>query len=71
VVPFAAVAEPARVLLVAGPADEGRAWTVTVIKLIARFFDPDAGGVRLGGVDVRELRTEDLMSLISVVFQDV
>jgi ATP-binding cassette subfamily B protein len=43
----------------------------TVIKLIARFFDPDAGAVRVGGVDVRELRTEDLTSLISVVFQDV
>ncbi|HYH31887.1 MAG TPA: ABC transporter ATP-binding protein, partial [Pseudonocardia sp.] len=43
----------------------------TVVKLIARFFDPDAGAVRVGGVDVREMRTEDLMSLVSVVFQDV
>ncbi|WP_280443928.1 ABC transporter ATP-binding protein [Nocardia brasiliensis] len=43
----------------------------TVIKLIARFFDPTAGAVKVGGVDVREIRTEDLTSLISVVFQDV
>ncbi|WP_432936106.1 ABC transporter ATP-binding protein [Kribbella sp. CA-253562] len=43
----------------------------TVVKLIARFFDPAAGAVRVGGVDVRELRTEDLTALIAVVFQDV
>jgi len=51
-----------------GPSGAGK---TTVIKLIARFFDPDAGAVRVGGVDVRDLRTEELMSLISVVFQDV
>ncbi|MGC4938797.1 ABC transporter ATP-binding protein [Kribbella sp. DT2] len=43
----------------------------TVVKLIARFFDPAAGVVRVGGADVRDLRTEDLTSLVSVVFQDV
>ena len=51
-----------------GPSGAGK---TTVLKLIARFFDPDAGAVRVGGVDVRELRTEDLTSAISVVFQDV
>jgi ATP-binding cassette, subfamily B, bacterial IrtB/YbtQ len=51
-----------------GPSGAGK---TTVIKLVARFFDPDAGTVRVGGVDVRDLRTEDLTSVISVVFQDV
>ena len=27
--------------------------------------------MRIGGTDVRDMRTEDLMSLVSVVFQDV
>ncbi|GAA3962205.1 ABC transporter ATP-binding protein [Actinomadura viridis] len=57
-----------RMTALVGPSGAGK---TTVIKLIARFFDPDAGAVRVGGVDVREMRTEDLTSLISVVFQDV
>lgn len=51
-----------------GPSGAGK---TTVIKLIARFFDPDSGVVRVGGVDVRRLRSEELTSVISVVFQDV
>lgn len=59
---------PGRMTALVGPSGAGK---TTVIKLIARFFDPDAGSVRVGGVDVRELGTEGLMSAISVVFQDV
>ncbi|WP_437741815.1 ABC transporter ATP-binding protein [Sorangium sp. So ce1504] len=43
----------------------------TITRLIARFFDVDAGSVRVGGVDVRELSTEDLMTQLSLVMQDV
>ncbi|MEU7038387.1 ABC transporter ATP-binding protein [Streptomyces sp. NPDC046237] len=57
-----------RMTALVGPSGAGK---TTVIKLIARFFDPDAGTVRVGGVDVREMRTEELTSAISVVFQDV
>ncbi|TDC96602.1 ABC transporter ATP-binding protein [Actinomadura sp. 7K507] len=57
-----------RMTALVGPSGAGK---TTVIKLIARFSDPAAGTVRVGGVDVREMRTEDLTSLISVVFQDV
>ncbi|XRQ10597.1 ABC transporter ATP-binding protein [Actinomadura welshii] len=57
-----------RMTALVGPSGAGK---TTVVKLIARFFDPAAGAVRVGGVDVREMRTEDLTSLISVVFQDV
>jgi ATP-binding cassette subfamily B protein IrtB len=59
---------PGRMTALVGPSGAGK---TTVIKLIARFFDPDAGTVRVGGIDVREMRTEDLTSVISVVFQDV
>jgi ATP-binding cassette, subfamily B, bacterial IrtB/YbtQ len=51
-----------------GPSGAGK---TTVTKLIARFADVDAGAVRLGGVDVRELAGNDVMNLVSLVFQDV
>ena len=57
-----------RMTALVGPSGAGK---TTVVKLIARFCDPEAGAVRIGGVDVRDMRTEDLTSLISVVFQDV
>ncbi|WP_433887484.1 ABC transporter ATP-binding protein [Streptomyces sp. CA-111067] len=43
----------------------------TVTKLVARFFDADAGSVRVGGADVRELPTAELLAHIALVFQDV
>lgn len=52
----------------AGPSGAGK---TTITRLIARFFDIDAGTVRLGGRDVRELPTEVLMAQLSLVFQDV
>jgi ATP-binding cassette, subfamily B, bacterial IrtB/YbtQ len=51
-----------------GPSGAGK---TTVARLLARFFDPDAGSVRLGGVDVREIAGEDLMARVAMVFQDV
>ena len=51
-----------------GPSGAGK---TTILRLIARFWDVTSGAVRVGGVDVRELSTEVLMSQISVVFQDV
>ncbi|MGL5930240.1 MAG: ABC transporter ATP-binding protein, partial [Dermatophilaceae bacterium] len=36
-----------------------------------RFFDVDRGSVLVGGVDVREMTTDDLMRQVSLVFQDV
>lgn len=51
-----------------GPSGAGK---TTVTRLIARFFDVDSGAVRIGGVDVREMSTEVLMSQIATVFQDV
>ena len=43
----------------------------TILNLIARFWDPDAGAVRIGGVDVRELTADQLFDAVTVVFQDV
>ncbi len=42
----------------------------TVLNLLARLYDPDAGTVAIGGVDVREIAETELYAAISVVFQD-
>ncbi|MEJ3655494.1 ABC transporter ATP-binding protein [Actinomycetes bacterium KLBMP 9759] len=51
-----------------GPSGSGK---TTVIRLISRFWDVQRGSVRVGGVDVRALRTEDLTAQLAMVFQDV
>ncbi len=51
-----------------GPSGSGK---TTITRLIARFWDADAGSVCVGGRDVREIGTEQLISYISMVFQDV
>lgn len=56
------------VVALVGPSGSGK---TTVTRLIARFYDVDSGSVRVGGVDVRELTTADLMAQLSLVFQDV
>ncbi|ODU05411.1 MAG: ABC transporter [Pseudonocardia sp. SCN 72-86] len=43
----------------------------TVTRLVARFWDVDAGVVRVGGADVRDQPTEQLMAQLALVFQDV
>ncbi|MEM7272426.1 MAG: ABC transporter ATP-binding protein [Actinomycetota bacterium] len=43
----------------------------TILNLIARFWDPSGGVVRIGGVDVRDLTADQLFDAITVVFQDV
>ncbi|MBX6350471.1 MAG: ABC transporter ATP-binding protein [Clostridia bacterium] len=43
----------------------------TVARLIPRFWDVDEGAVRVGGVDVREWKVDDLRAQIAVVPQDV
>lgn len=43
----------------------------TVTKLMSRYADPQTGTVTIGGVDIRSVKTEELMRHISVVFQDV
>lgn len=55
-------------LAVVGPSGAGKS---TLLQLLARFYDVDAGAVRVGGVDVRAISTEVLMARIAIVFQDV
>jgi len=51
-----------------GPSGSGK---TTIARLIARFWDVKSGEICLGGVNIKNLKTQDLMSKIAVVFQDV
>lgn len=51
-----------------GPSGSGKS---TIFKLIARFWDVNQGTIHIGGVDVKTLDPEYLMSYMSFVFQDV
>ena len=50
-----------------GPSGAGK---TTVANLLLRFWDPDAGMVRLGGHDLREYELDDLRRRIALVAQD-
>jgi ATP-binding cassette subfamily B protein len=49
---------------------ENGAGKSTLVRLLLRFYDPDQGSVRVGGVDVRNLNPAILRSRIGVLFQD-
>ncbi|MEU0076859.1 ABC transporter ATP-binding protein [Micromonospora tulbaghiae] len=55
-------------LAVVGPSGVGKS---TLLQLLARFYDVEAGAVRVGGVDVRDIDPGVLMAQIAIVFQDV
>ncbi|WP_314653308.1 ABC transporter ATP-binding protein [Slackia exigua] len=57
-----------KVTAIVGPSGSGKS---TLLRLIARFWDVDAGAVRIGGIDVRSVDSEHLMNYLSFVFQDV
>lgn len=53
---------------IVGPSGSGK---TTICSLLARFYDVNDGSITVGGVDVREMTCESLLSNISMVFQNV
>ena len=52
---------------IVGPSGCGKS---SIVRLLLRFYDPVAGGVRLGGHDLRDLSFEEIRKEVSVVHQD-
>lgn len=50
-----------------GPSGGGK---TTLASLVSRFFDPQDGKIRIGGVDIRDIPKKELMNTVSFVFQD-
>jgi ATP-binding cassette subfamily B protein len=51
-----------------GPSGSGKS---TIAHLIPRFYDVNNGAIKIGGVDIRDMASEYLMSIVGFVFQDV
>ena len=64
---FTFTAEPGKTVAIVGPTGAGK---TTLIKLLQRFYDVDAGSLKVDGVDVREWRRAELRSQFAMVLQD-
>jgi ATP-binding cassette subfamily B protein len=61
------VAEPGQTVAIVGPTGAGK---TTLVNLVMRFYELDAGRITLDGVDTTALRREDLRSHVGMVLQD-
>jgi ATP-binding cassette subfamily B protein len=60
-------AEPGEMVALVGPSGAGK---TTITHLVARLYDVDAGAVRVGGVDVRDVTLQSLEDVVGYVTQD-
>ena len=60
-------ADPGQTVALVGPSGSGK---TTLAKLLLRFYDPDAGAVRLDGHDLRDLELASLRRNVSILLQE-
>lgn len=56
-----------KITAIVGPSGGGKS---TIASLLPRFYDVEQGAIRIGGIDIRDMSTSDLMDTVSFVFQD-
>jgi len=61
------LASQGEVTALVGPSGAGKS---TLANLVPRFWDVTEGAIRIGGVDIRDMSTEDLMNKVGFVFQE-
>ena len=61
------VAEPGQSIAIVGPTGAGK---TTLVNLLMRFYELDAGAITLDGVDISSMRRDDLRSNMGMVLQD-
>ena len=59
--------EPGETVALVGPSGAGKS---TIAKLLLRFYDPDAGEIRLDGHDLRDLQVQALRENVAVLLQE-
>jgi ATP-binding cassette subfamily B protein len=60
-------ARPGQIVALVGPTGAGK---TTIVNLLTRFYEIDAGSIRIDGVDLREFKKEDLRRQLAIVLQD-
>lgn len=60
-------AKPGEMIALVGPTGAGK---TTIINLLTRFYDIDSGNIYIDGIDIREVKKEDLRRKIGIVLQD-
>ncbi len=64
---FSAKVEPGQTVALVGPTGAGK---TTMVKLLMRFYDVDAGAIRIDGRDVRDMGRDEVRSMFAMVLQD-
>ena len=64
---FSAVVQPGQKVAIVGPTGAGK---TTMVNLLMRFFEINAGSISIDGVKTANMRREDVHSLFSMVLQD-
>ncbi len=64
---FSMTVEPGQTVAIVGPSGAGKS---TVLQLLLRFFDPQHGVIKLDKHDIRDIRAEDLRSMLGFVAQE-
>ncbi len=59
--------KPGQKIAIVGATGSGK---TTVVNLLTRFYEPQAGSIRIDGVDIREIPKSELRRLIAIVLQD-
>lgn len=60
-------AQPGQTIALVGPTGAGK---TTIINVLSRFYDVDAGRITIDGVDIRDLKRSDLRRQLGIVLQD-
>lgn len=56
-----------QMVAIVGPTGAGK---TTIINLLLRFYDADSGKILIDGVDIKDMKREDLRSMFGMVLQD-
>jgi ATP-binding cassette subfamily B protein len=64
---FSTDIKPGQRVAIVGPTGAGK---TTIVKLLMRFYDVNGGAILIDGVNIREMRREDLRRMFGMVLQD-